>query len=131
MYVVLLLAAGAILGGVIVVAMGRGGEMVMFMRDLPVALHRPRTPGEVATQRLPLGPIGYQVQATEEALFAAANLLAERDHEIATLRSEIWLLRGRDHAPAPDRPLERDDQEEDAADAATQGGLAGSEQSRQ
>jgi hypothetical protein len=130
-YLLLLLAAGAILGGVIVVAMGRGGEMVMFLRDFPAALNHPRTPGEVATQRLPLGPIGYQVQATEEALIAAANLLAERDHEIAALRSEIWRLGGRDHAAGPDRPLDSDGQDEDAADAATQGGLAGTEQSRQ
>ena len=130
MYLLLLLAAGAILGGVIVVAMGRGGEMVMFMRDWPAALN-PRTPGEVATQRLPLGPVGYQVQATEEALVAAANLLAERDHEIAALRGEIWRLGGRDHAAGPDRPLDGDGQDEDAADAATQGGLAGTEQSRQ
>ena len=131
MYLLLLLAAGAILGGVIVVAMGRGGEMVMFRRDLPVALRHPRTPGEVATQRLPLGPIGYQVQATDEALFVAANLLAERDHEIAALRDEIWRLGGRDRAAAPDQPLDSDDKGEDAGAAATQDGLAGTEQSRQ
>ncbi len=102
-YLVLLLAAGAILGGVVVVAMGRGGEMALFRRDIPVALTQPRTPAEVVTQRLPLGPIGYQVQATEEALIAAAHLLAERDQEIAALRSEIWRLGGGDQAAAHDR----------------------------
>ena len=94
MYWVLLVAAGTILGGVVVVAMGAGGEMAAFSRDLPVSATNPRTPIEVATQRLPLGPLGYQPQATEEALLTAANLLHERDQVIAALRSEIWRLGG-------------------------------------
>jgi hypothetical protein len=130
-YLVLLLAAGAILVGVVVVAMGRGGEMAIFRRDVPAGLKHPRTPGEVATQRLPLGPVGYQVQATEEALIAAANLLAERDHEIAALRSEIWRLGGRDQAAAHDRQVDSDGRAKDATDPATQAGLAGTEQSWQ
>lgn len=129
MYLVLLLAAGAILGGVVVVAMGRGGEMALFRRDLPVAARRPRTPTEVATQRLPLGPIGYQVQATEEALIAAAHLLAERDQEIAALRSEVWRLGSGDKAAVDDQQLDSDDQGGEAADApTTQARLAGTEQ---
>lgn len=102
-YWVLLLAAGAILGGVVVVAMGRGGEMAVFSRDLPTSATDPRTPMEVATQRLPLGPLGYQPQATEEALMTAAYLLAERDKEIAALRTEIWRLGG-DPAVRHDQP---------------------------
>lgn len=130
MYLVLLLAAGAILGGVVVVAMGRGGEMALLRRDLPVALRLPRTPTEVATQRLPLGPVGYQVQATEEALIAAAHLLAERDREIAALRSEIWRLGSGDRPAADDQQVDSDDQASDAADTpTTQAGLAGTEQS--
>lgn len=128
-YLVLLLAAGAILGGVVVVAMGRGGEMALFRRDLQVALRRPRTPEEVATQRLPLGPVGYQVQATEDALVAAASLLAERDQEIAALRGEVWRLGGGEEAGAPDQEAESGDQAEDATDATTQAGLAGTDQS--
>lgn len=130
MYLVLLLAAGAILGGVVAVAMGRGGEMTLFRRDLPVALRRPRTPADVATQRLPLGPVGYQVQATEEALLAAAHLLAERDQEIAALHREIWRLGGGDQVAADDQRADGEDQASDAADApTTQAGLAGTEQS--
>lgn len=112
MYLVLLLAAGAILGGVVVVAMGRGGDMAQFMRDVPSALRPARTPTEVATQRLPLGPVGYQVQATEEALVAAAHLLAERDQEIAALRREIWRLGSgnQEATAAQDRPDDGDDQ---------------------
>lgn len=102
-YWVLLLAAGAILGGVVVVAMGRGGEMAVFSRDLPASATNPRSPMEVATQRLPLGPIGYQPQATEEALLTAASLLAERDQEITALRTEIWRLGG-DPSVRHDRP---------------------------
>jgi hypothetical protein len=102
-YWVLLLAAGAILGGVVVVAMGRGGEMAVFSRDLPASATNPRSPMEVATQRLPRGPIGYQPQATEEALLTAASLLAERDQEIAALRTEVWRLGG-DPSVRHDRP---------------------------
>jgi hypothetical protein len=91
-YLVLLLAAGAILAGVVVVAMGRGGEMAVFSRDLPVAFAPIKTPADVARLRLPMAPLGYQVQATADALTAIASLLAERDHEIAVLRSQIWRL---------------------------------------
>lgn len=136
----LLLAAIAILGGVVLVAMGGGGEMALFSRDVPIALTHPRTPGEVANQRLPLGPIGYQVQATEEALVAAANLLAERDQEIAALRSEIWRLTagapgagdqqadpyGHPASGGEDLPA---DEAIPADDEATSPGLAGTEQS--
>jgi hypothetical protein len=93
-YLVILLAAAAILGGVVTVAMGRGGEMALFDRDLPVKITRLGTPGEVATLRLPVGLFGYQTRATGEALIAAANLLARRDAEIVALRREIWRLGG-------------------------------------
>jgi hypothetical protein len=98
-YLVILLAAGAILGGVVVVAMGRGGEMALFDRDLPVKITRLQTPGEVATLQLPFGLIGYQARATGEALVAVANLLARRDAEIAALRGELWRAGGSDQAP--------------------------------
>lgn len=120
-YPVLLLAAIAILGGVLLVAMGGGGEMALFSRDVPIVLRHPRTPGEVANQRLPLGPIGYQVQATEEALVVAANLLAERDQEIAELRSELWRLKA--YAPGAG------DQSSGEVDEAPAAGIAGPDQS--
>ena len=91
-YLVLLLAAAAILGGVVVVAMGRGGEIVAFRRDRPVELPAIRTPADIASLRLPIGLFGYQVRATADALTAMAHLLAERDYEIATLRGELWRL---------------------------------------
>ena len=85
----LLAAAGAILGGVVVVAMGRGGQIADFRRDIPVLAVRFRTPDEVALARLPLGLFGYQAQATGDALAAAAALVDERDAEIAELRREL------------------------------------------
>jgi hypothetical protein len=91
-YLVLLLAALAILGGVVVVAMGRGGELTLFHKDVPVLYTQLRTPADVATVRLPLVPFGYQVQATGDALVAAANLLADREAEIVALRRELWRL---------------------------------------
>jgi hypothetical protein len=103
-YLVVLLAAGAILGGVVVVAMGRGGEMALFDRDLPVKITRLQTPGEVASLQLPFGLIGYQAGATGEALVAVANLLARRDAEIAALRGELGRLGGGDQAAQPFAP---------------------------
>src|ERR1700722_11812813 len=98
-YLVLLLAAAAILGGVVVVAMGRGGELAVFSNDLPVFVARFRTPADIARLRLPLGPVGYRVQATTEALHAAAAAVAERDAEIAQLRHEVLRLQSGDPEP--------------------------------
>lgn len=92
MYFVLLAIAIAILVGVVVVAMGRGGDMVRFHRDLPLVAPRIGTAADIATLRLPLGLFGYQEQAADAALDAAARLLAERDAEITRLREELWRL---------------------------------------
>jgi hypothetical protein len=43
--------------------------------------------------RLPFGLLGYQEQATDEALDAAARLIADQEAEIARLREEVWRLR--------------------------------------
>jgi hypothetical protein len=93
-YLVLLVAALAILGGVVVVAMGRGGEMAIFRRDVPLPLLRFRSPADVATVQLPVSAFGYQVQATGDALAAAASLVAARDAEIVLLRRELLRLGG-------------------------------------
>jgi hypothetical protein len=89
-YFVLLMAALAILVGVVVVAMGRGGELVRSHRDLPPVPPRIRTAADVGTLRLPLGLFGYQAEAADAALAAAARLLAEQDAEITRLRAELW-----------------------------------------
>jgi hypothetical protein len=96
-YFVLLAAALAILVGVVVVAMGRGGEIAASQRDLPVLSPRIRSAHDIARLRLPVGLFGYQEQATNEALEAAARLIAEQDAEIARLREEVWRLRSGPH----------------------------------
>ena len=93
MYFVLLAAAIAILVGVVAVAMGRGGEIAATQRDLPVLTPRIRSATDVARLRLPIGLLGYQEQATDEALDAAARLIAEQEAEIARLREEVSRLR--------------------------------------
>jgi len=89
---VLLVVAAAILGGVVVVAMGHGGEMTLFHRDVPKERLRMRTAADVARLRLPTGLFGYQEQATDDVLRDIADLLASQEAEIATLRDEVWRL---------------------------------------
>src|SRR5215472_6025157 len=91
-YPVLLLAAVAILSGVVVVAMGRGGELAFFRSDVPEFMFRLRTPEDVAMLRLPIGLLGYSEPAASDALRAIAVLLAERDAEIAMLRGHVAQL---------------------------------------
>lgn len=92
MYLVLLAAAIAILVGVVVVAMGRGGEIAPGYRDVPVRLPRIRSAADLAMLRLPVGLLGYQQQAADAALDAAARLIAEQEAEIARLRAQARLL---------------------------------------
>jgi hypothetical protein len=89
---VLLAAAVAILGGVIATAMGRGGELTIFHRDLPPNRFWLRSAADVVLLRLPTAFFGYQQQATSDVLREIAGLLASRDAEIASLRDEVWRL---------------------------------------
>lgn len=95
-YLVLLLSAVAILGGVVVVAMGEGGELALGRRDLPPLSARLATADDVAVLRLPISLLGYQEQSTADALRLLAIRLEERDAEIARLRAEVA---GADGAP--------------------------------
>jgi|SRR5215472_7485619 len=88
-YFALLTAAIAILASVVVVAMGRGGEIARFDRDLPMMPPRIEDASDLALLQLPIGLFGYQERATRVALDAAARLLAEQDAEIARLRDEV------------------------------------------
>lgn len=101
MYFVLLAAALAILAGVVVVAMGRGGEIAQSRRDVPVLPPTIRTAADVATLRLPVGVFGYSEHATDEALDAAARLIAEQHREIARLRGELLRMRTENAADPP------------------------------
>jgi hypothetical protein len=102
-YFVLLAAAVAILAGVVVVAMGRGGEMAQCHRDAPMRPPRIRTAADLAMLRLPVGLFGYQEEATNAALDAATRLIAEQQAEIARLRADAWRLRPQRDADADPR----------------------------
>jgi len=87
--VVMLLAAAAVLVGVVVVALGNGGEMTFFPADYaPIKLDEVAAT-DVVLFRPPLGLWGYNTQATDEALNRIADALTERDIEIAALRQQV------------------------------------------
>ena len=89
MAIALLLAAAAILGGVVVAALGRAGEMAMFAGDTsPIELDEVSAT-DVALLRPPMSLWGYNAQATEDALRVIARSMTARDVEIATLRREL------------------------------------------
>ena len=92
--ILLLLAGVVILVGVVSVAMGRGGEMAEFATDsLPPSLDDVMTAADVAMLRPPSALWGYNVQATDEALSQIAQVITERDVEIAVLRQQLAELR--------------------------------------
>jgi hypothetical protein len=87
---VLILASAAILVGVVSVAIGRGGEMAEFAGDYPPCeADDLMTAADVALLRPPSALWGYNVQATDEALGRIAQVVTERDVEIAALRRQL------------------------------------------
>ena len=91
MPILLLLAGVVILAGVVSVAMGRGGEMAEFATDyLPPDVV---TAADVAMLRPPSSLWGYNAQLTDEALSRIAQVISERDVEIAVLRQQVAELR--------------------------------------
>ena len=95
MPVILILAAAAILGCVVLAARGMAGEMATFPSDSAPLRMDEVTAADVALLRPPLALWGYNVPATEEALGVIARAVTARDTEIATLRQEIADLRAR------------------------------------
>lgn len=91
---ILLLAAVAILGGVVLAALGRAGEMAAFRGDYTPPDLDEVSAADVALLRPPTALWGYNVQATEEALQLIARSMTARDVEIAMLRRELADLRG-------------------------------------
>jgi hypothetical protein len=86
---VLLAAAAAILAGVVVVAMGRGGELVSFEPDRRPLDPEIMTAADVALLRPPAALWGYDRQATHVVLNMVAQTVTERDIEIASLRRQL------------------------------------------
>ena len=92
--VLLLLAGAVILAGVVAVAMGHGGEMAEFPSDyIPPTLGDLLTAADVAMLRPPSALWGYNTQVTDEALSRIAQIVTERDVEIAVLRQQLAGLR--------------------------------------
>jgi hypothetical protein len=89
--ILLLLAAAVILAGVVSVAMGHGGEMAEFAMDYlaPDLM----TAADVMLVRPPSALWGYNAQVTDEALNRIAQVITERDVEIAVLRQQLAELR--------------------------------------
>jgi hypothetical protein len=87
--VVLLIVAIAILCGVVVVAMGRGGELARPTADVRPLDGEIMTAADVALLRPPAALWGYDMRSTDEALNMVARTVTERDVEIAILRRQI------------------------------------------
>ncbi|MGH3400492.1 MAG: hypothetical protein ACRDPO_38010, partial [Streptosporangiaceae bacterium] len=124
MPVVLLLAALAILAGVVVVAVGRGGELAMFRPDGAARSEAFATAADVASFRPPPAFFGYSATATDEALQRITRVVAERDAEVAWLRGQIAELQGSAAEPWPGAPAGHGGDPEPASwpDAWTYGG---------
>jgi hypothetical protein len=101
--VVLLAAAAAILCGVVVVAMGRGGELVLFAPDRRPLDPEILTAADVALLRPPAALWGYDRQATHVVLNMVAQTMTDRDVEIAALRRQLADLQ----SAAPQSQLRR------------------------
>ena len=123
MSVVIFLVAAVILGGIVVVAMGHGGELARDKVERPATVDL-RSWSDVARYRPPPALLGYHAASTEQALMIIARSIAERDAEISWLRSRLAELQpesaGRggdvtdaadadDPAPGDDRGASDDD----------------------
>jgi hypothetical protein len=86
--IVIILVALVILGGVVVVAMGRGGELARDRSDAPDEGDF-ESSADVASYRPPAALLGYHAGATERALQLIGRTIADRDAEISWLRSRL------------------------------------------
>ncbi|GGO67823.1 hypothetical protein [Nonomuraea cavernae] len=102
MLVILAIAALAILACVVLVSLGRGGELTEFPPDVP-PLDLPE-PGQLTAVdfmalHLPVNIVGYHTQSVDETLRRAANAISARDTRIAVLEQRVSeLLSSRLHA---------------------------------
>jgi hypothetical protein len=108
--VAIVLAAAVILVGIIVVAMGRGGELSREKPELPARTDF-RSWSDVAEYRPPGAVFGYHAAATEHALMLIARTIAERDAEIERLRRRLAEVQPGPAQPGPagaSRPAQSD-----------------------
>ncbi|MEN3538414.1 hypothetical protein AAH991_25105 [Microbispora sp. ZYX-F-249] len=92
MLVVLVIAGLAVIVCVVMVSLGRGGEMAEFPPDAP-PLDLPAagqvTPADLIALQLPIGLVGYSTQAVDETLHRVSVALGERDTRIAVLEQRV------------------------------------------
>jgi hypothetical protein len=98
----IVLVAVAIVGGIVVVAMGRGGELARDSGDEP-EITSFESWADVASYRPPAALLGYHARTTEHALQLIGRAIADRDAEIAWLRSRLRELQP--EGERPDGPL--------------------------
>ncbi|HEX4814794.1 MAG TPA: hypothetical protein VFV66_18795 [Nonomuraea sp.] len=102
MLVILAIAAIAILACVVLVSLGRGGELTEFPPDVP-PLDLPE-PGQLTAVdfmalQLPVNLVGYHTGSVDETLRRAASAISARDTRIAVLEQRVSeLLSSRLHA---------------------------------
>ncbi|WP_188192482.1 hypothetical protein [Nonomuraea sp. SYSU D8015] len=102
MLVILAIAAIAILACVVLVSLGRGGELTEFPPDVP-PLDLP-DPGQLTAVdfmalQLPVNLVGYHTASVDETLRRAASAISARDTRIAVLEQRVSeLLASRLHA---------------------------------
>jgi hypothetical protein len=106
--VVLLIVAAFVLVGVVVVAIGRGGEMTRFPSDVRPLDADIETAADVVLLRPPGSLWGYDKRATDDALNMVARTVTERDVEIATLRRQLADIQSASDEPASDQPAAPD-----------------------
>ncbi|WP_052423609.1 hypothetical protein [Nonomuraea candida] len=102
MLVILAIAAIAILACVVLVSLGRGGELTEFPPDVP-PLDLPEaqqlTAVDFMALQLPVNLVGYHTQSVDETLRRAAGAISARDTRIAVLEQRVSeLLSSRLHA---------------------------------
>jgi hypothetical protein len=125
--VAIVIAAAVILGGIIVVAMGKGGELAVS-RPEPPSRTDFQSSSDVADYRPPAALIGYSALATEQALGLIARTIAERDAEIDWLRRRLAELQPESlpdettETPADGRAEPPPDEDQSADESRWQGG---------
>lgn len=122
MLVILAIAAIAVLACVVLVSLGKGGELSEFPPDVP-PLDLPEsgqlTAVDVMALQLPVNLVGYHTASVDETLRRAAGAISARDNRIAVLEqrvSELLASRlyARQEAYAPPGPEPRTAHQPDA-----------------
>ncbi|SNS08883.1 hypothetical protein SAMN06265355_110322 [Actinomadura mexicana] len=109
MVVVLVLAGVAVLGAVVVLAMGRGGELAEAHPDYPpVSVDsegRPVAGWDGSHLRFPRTLWGYQPHVTDDAFHLLTEALYERDARVAELERQLHDARKRAGDAEPAGPV--------------------------